>query len=121
MTADYICVIYGYSLRGYEWFWGDCQRFIDGINIGNDNRQDTHVIVSVMGRFKGEERDRMYLIPLINVTQPVIRIRVWLEILVALLKSEGRTNLPQFCDEEGYMLLESSIGSVFQPITEEIQ
>ena len=80
MTADYICVTYGYSLRGYEWFWVDCQRFIDGINIGNDNRQDTHVIVSVMGRFKGEERDRMYLLPLINVTQSVIRIWVWLEI-----------------------------------------
>ena len=63
----------------------------------------------------------MHMLPLINVTQSGIRIWVWLEILVALLKVEGRTNFPEFCDEEGYMLSESSIESVFHPILEEIK
>ena len=45
MTADYICVTYGYSLRGYEGFWVDCQRLIDGIHIGNDDRREPHVIL----------------------------------------------------------------------------
>ena len=74
-----------------------------------------------MGRFKGEDGDRMHLLPLINVTQSGIRIRVWWERLVGLLKTEERTNCPEFCDEEGYMLSSSSIESVFHPILEEIQ
>ena len=60
--------------------------------------------VSVMGGFKGEDRDRMYLLPLINVTHSVIGVRVWLERLVDLLKAGGRTHCPAFFDEEGYML-----------------
>ena len=58
------------------------------------------MIVSVMGIFKGEDGDCMHLLPLINLTQSVIKIRFWLEILVALLKSGRRTNFPEFCDEE---------------------
>ena len=94
MTADYICVTYGYYLRGYERFWVDCQRLIDEIYVGNYDRQEPHVIISVMGRFKGGDRYCIHLIPLINITQSGISIRVWLEILVALLKAEGRTNCP---------------------------
>ena len=101
MTAAYICVIYGYSLRGYEGFWVDFQRLIDGIHIVNDDRREPHVIVSVMGRFKGEDGDCMYLLPLINLTQSEIRIRVWFKRLVDLLKAEVSTNFPEFCDEEG--------------------
>ena len=74
-----------------------------------------------MVRFKGGDGYRMHLLPLIIVTQSIIRIRVWLETLVDLLKSEGRTNFPAFLDEEGYILSASAIESVFYPILEEIQ
>ena len=39
---------------------------------------------------------------------------------MVLLKAEGRTNLPDFFDEEGYMLLASSTEKVFHPIMEEM-
>ena len=108
-------------MQGYKGFWVDYQRIIDGIHIGEYARREPHVIVSVMGIFKGEDGERMHLLPLINVTQSGIRIRVWWERLVGLLKTEERTNCPEFCDEEGYMLSSSSIESVFHPILEEIQ
>ena len=76
------------------------------------------MIVSVMGRFKGEDGYCMYMLPLITVNQSGIIIPVWLERLVYLLKSEGRTNCSYFCDKEGYMLSASSIESVFKPIME---
>ena len=63
----------------------------------------------------------MRLLPLINVTQSEISILVWVEILVGLLRAEGRNNFPEFCDEEGYMLSGISIESVFHPILGEIQ
>ena len=40
------------------------------------------MIVSVMGIFKGGYGDRMHMLPLINVTQSGISIRICLEILV---------------------------------------
>ena len=36
------------------------------------------MIVSVMGVFKGEDGDRMHLLPLINSNQSGIRIMFWL-------------------------------------------
>ena len=39
MTAAYICVTYGYSLRGYEGLWFDFQRLINGIYIENYDRR----------------------------------------------------------------------------------
>ena len=71
--------------------------------------------------FKGEDRDRMHLLPLINATQSGISIRVLLERLVALLKPEGRTKCAALCDEERYMLLSRSIESVLHIILEEIK
>ena len=107
MTEAYICVMYGYSLWGYEGFWVDFQWLIDGIHIKNYDRREPHLIASVMGRFKGEDGDHVNMILLINVTKSGIRIRILLEILVALLKAEGSTNRLEFCDEEGYMLFAS--------------
>ena len=79
-TVAYICVTYSYSLWGYEGFWVDYQRLIDGIHIGKYDRWDPHVILSVMGRFQGGYGDRMHLLLLINVTQSGNRIFIWLEI-----------------------------------------
>ena len=55
-------------------FWIDCQHLIYGIHIGKYDRQEPHVIVSVMEKFKGEYGDRMNLLRLINVIQSGIRI-----------------------------------------------
>ena len=85
MTASYICVTCGYSLRGYEGLCVDSQRLMDGIHLGKYNRREPHVLMTVMGRFKGEDGNRMHLFPLANVTSSGIRIHMWLERLVALL------------------------------------
>ena len=108
-------------MQGYKGFWVDYQRIIDGIHIGEYARREPHVIVSVMGIFKGEDGERIHLLPLINVTQSGIKIQGWLVRLVDLLKIEERNNFPEFCNEEGYILSASSIESVFHPILEEIQ
>ena len=121
MTASYICVTYGYSLRGYEGFWIDSQRLMDGIHLRKHDRREPHVLVAVMGRFKGEDGNILYIFPLVNVTLSGIRICMWLYMLVTLLKEEGKTNCPVFCDMEGYMLSTAAIESVFHPILEEIQ
>ena len=78
------------------------------------------MLVAVMGIFKVEDGDKMHILILVNITLLGIRIRMWLERFVALLKREGKTNCPSFCDMEGYMLSSADIDSVFQTILEEI-
>ena len=63
----------------------------------------------------------MHLLPLVNVTLSGIRIRMWLDRLVALLKEERNTNYPASCDIQGYMVAAADIKSVFHSILEEIQ
>ena len=96
MTAAYTTVTFGYSLRGNEGIWVDAQRLIDNINVGKNDPLAGHVIACLLGRLKGEEGDCMHVFPLASVTRSGIRIRLWLERLVRLLRVEGKTDCPPF-------------------------
>ena len=121
MTAAYIAVTFGYSLRGNEGLWVDAQRLIDNINVGKNDPRASHVIICLLGRFKGEEGDRMHVFPLASVTRTGIRIRLWLERLVRLLRVEDKTNCPAFCDDEGFQLTTSDLEAVMHPILMKLQ
>ena len=62
---------------------------MDGIHLGKHDRKEPRVLVVVMVIFKGEYFNRTHLLPLVNLTSSGIRIRMWLERLVALIKGEG--------------------------------
>ena len=79
------------------------------------------MLVEVMVISKGEYCDRMHILPLANLTLSGISIHMCLERLVSLIKEEGKTNCPTFCDTECYMLSAAAIESVFNPILEVIQ
>ena len=74
MTASYICVTYGYSLRGYDGFWVDLQRLMDRIHLRKHDTREPHVLVVVMGIFKREYGHIMHILPLVNVTLSGISI-----------------------------------------------
>ena len=121
MAASYICVDYGYSLRGHKAFWNNCNRLLRFIHVGKADPRTPHVIVAALERFKGEDGDRMHLFPLVNETCSGVRIHVWLEILAAALRSKGKTLCPDFCDGDSYQLSSGDIKQVFHPILEELQ
>ena len=100
MTTTYVAVIFGHSLRGNEAFWVDTQRLIGNISVDKYDTRANHVIIYLLGKFKGEEGDRMHVFPLASVTHSGIRIRLWLEQLVRLLRVEGKIGCPAFCDED---------------------
>ena len=114
MAGGYIATTFGYSLRGNEGFWVDGDRLKKGLPLGRDctDSNERHVVISLMGRFKGEDGDRMHVVALANVTRSGIRIRWWLEKVAALLREEGLSRCPAFCDQEGYMLSSSDIETI---------
>ena len=121
MTAAYLCVTYCYSLRGNEGLWVDADRLCENIRVGKRDSRCPHILIPLLGRFKGEEGDRMHVIPIANQTRSGINVRLWLERLVSLLKQEGKTNCPAFCDRDSYLLRPSDIEGVIHPILREMQ
>ena len=120
MAGGYMVSTYGYSLRGNEGFWVDADRLVAAIGMGKHSAIP-HVIISLLGRFKSEEGDRMHVFPLASVTRSGIRIRAWLERVVTVLRMEQKHNCPAFCDVDGFALRASDIEAVFHPILADMQ
>jgi hypothetical protein len=121
MAGSYMCIAYGGSLRGCEALWVCGDNLRKHIDVGRDDVVNgSHVVVPLIGKFKGEMGTRMHVIPLANETSSGVKIRWWLERLVDLLREEAMMDCPAFCDSDGYQLRESDIEKVFQPILEEL-
>ena len=121
MAAAYIATTYTYSLRGNEGFWVDGDSLCKHINLGRHARPIPHMVVTLIGFFKTELGERMHTFSLANVTKSGIRVRVWLERVVKILREERKKDCPAFCDEDGYIVTSSQIEEVFHPIIEELQ
>jgi len=124
IVCGYIVVVtFGYSLRGHEGFWMDAGRLCEGIRTGRNPPvgELRHVLVSLLGRFKGEQGTRMHVFPLSDRTSSGIRIRLWLERVVKILLDERKENCLAFCDGEGYQLTERKVEEVIHPVLQEMQ
>lgn len=121
MAAGYVCVAFGYSLRGNEAFWVDADRLIKHIELGREDPNIPHIVVPILGKFKGEDGDRMHLLPIASKSASGIEFRYWIELAATVVKSERKTKCPLFCDRDGYILSSSHIEDVLHPILEELQ
>ena len=104
MAAGYIAVTYAYSLRGNEGFWVDGDSLIKNIQLGKHDSVRPHVVVALLGFFKAEGGERMHAFAIANCTGSGVRVRIWLERIVAILLKERKRGCPAFCDVEGYIL-----------------
>ena len=122
MTGGYMVVTYGYSLRGNEGLWVCGDRLREGIAVGRegDHLSGPHVLVPIIGFFKGEGGTRMHVLPIANETKSGIEARWWLERVVEILNEENNQGCPAFCDKEGYQLREKDLEGVFHPVLEEL-
>ena len=124
MCAGYLAVTYVYGLRGNEGFWVDADRLRGGIDLGRNATEDSlpHVVVSLLGRFKGEDGDRMHVFALAAESGSGIKTRVLLERVVEIHEKERKEECPAFCDEEGFLLTEKFVEEEFlHPILESMQ
>ena len=121
MTAAYIAVTYTFSLRGNEGFWVDGDTLCDHIHLGREDTITPHVVIALLGFFKGESGDRMHVVSAANTTKSGVRVRRWLERVVAILRVEKKRGGPAFCEKEGYILNSQQIAEVMHPFLEELQ
>ena len=121
MVGAYISLTYSYSLRGNEGFWVDGDLLVENIEVGKYDSPIPHVLVPVIGFFKGESGERMHVFSIANNNKSGTRPRIWLERVVKILRAERKVNCPAFCDVEGYMLGSDDIEAVMHPILRNLQ
>jgi hypothetical protein len=120
------CLVIGFcdALRGNEIF------LVEGTNLcrykdRGMNHEIPHVIIPLMGRFKGETGERNVLRVLVLETQSGIQIGKWVRRLVALLEQEQRTDLnhpgPAFCDTQGFVLAYNVMNAWFHEEIQKVQ
>jgi hypothetical protein len=100
-VGAYIVVAFCDSFRGNEVFLTDLfglDKYLRELPAGD------HVIVPLLGRYKGEMHNRYHLTPLAASTNSGIQVRCWLERLVGVWRDIGRTHGPAFGTREREVL-----------------
>jgi hypothetical protein len=98
--AAYSVVAFCGSFRGPEVFLtdlGGLRKYLDETQRLNRD----HVIIPLLGRFKGELNSRYHLAPMAPITDSGLKVQRWLERLVEVREREGRWQGPAFCDAHG--------------------
>lgn len=107
------------ALRGGEVFLVEASELCRKINEGKSHASCPHVVLPLMGRFKGENGERNLMFLLATSTKSGIQIRRWIERLSNLLITENRHRRagPAFCDELGYVYDRGRMnGELFQAL-----
>ena len=124
MSGSSLVIGYCGGLRGGEITLAEATSTCQLINEGTDKATSPHVVVCLMGRFKGETGERNVLLPFASVTTSGIKIRWWIEQLVQVLVLEGRSEGnpgPAFCDKEGFVLPARVFNTAFHASLENVQ
>ena len=117
-AVAYFCTLTAASLRGHESFYMDLAELRNHLPQGKDGRvpiglnQNSvlteemckdlpHMTVCLLGKFKGEIGVDHHLIIIASETISGLRPRWWLEKLVDVCESEGRSFGPAFASADG--------------------
>jgi hypothetical protein len=112
------CLVIGFcdALRGNEIFLVEASHLCQYAKKGREH-QPPHVVIPLMGRFKGETGERNVIRLLAYTTASGIQIGKWVDRLVKILIAEGKDSMetpgPAFCDERGFVLSSSEMNDWF--------
>ena len=93
-----------------------------GINFGKEREvPPAHVVIPLMGKFKGETGISHNLHAVVNETASKLKVRWWLERLNNELIMQVHRNCPARCDEEGNLAQDSQYQETFVHFMTEIK
>jgi hypothetical protein len=88
------------SFRGSEVFLTDLYGLRKLLEETGKYQQD-HLVIPLLGRFKGEQNSRYHLCPMALETSSGLPTQRWVRRLVQVREREGRTHGPAYCDRTG--------------------
>lgn len=99
-VGAYSVIAFCGSFRGPEVFLTDLHGLRKYLTETKELGRD-HVIIPLLGRFKGEMNSRYHLAPLASITDSGLKVQLWVERLVQVREREGRQCGPAFCNRVG--------------------
>ncbi len=117
MAGAYFAITYVDSLRGPEGLLVDLGGLRKNLMKGLDK---DYVIVALLGQVKGEHGEREHLLPTASTTRSGIKVRGWVERVIAVNQVCGRTSGPAFCDDNGVVLRSRDMNEIFHQLLGEI-
>ena len=111
----YFVVCFVASLRGCEGFMVERSDLIRYVSKGKTHRISPHVVVPLLGRFKGETGEKSHLLLMANTTGSGIQVRKWVERMVAVLQQKSLVDVgPAICFGNGDLIPSHLIDSEFK-------
>jgi hypothetical protein len=99
--ACFLVLAFCLGLRGEEVVKMDIAGFLTYFEAGKDHFEHPHVMVPLLGRFKGETGERWHLLPIVWKTRSGIETGVWATRLRESLLERRRLNGFVFSDKKG--------------------
>lgn len=124
ICASAFVILFGGALRGNEVLYLERSELVKRRKDGrSDDSELDHVVVPLMGRFKGESGSRNFMMVLSSVTNSGIEIGRWVDLLSALLEMEGKgvNTGPGLCHEDGSLFNAACLNAELHDVLLEIQ
>ena len=93
----------------------------DPMKVGTDLSQAPHIIIPLLGEFKGELGFQFHLMSLASTTSSGIELRWWMEKLIQVRQEENCTTGPGFGHKDGSVALMREYDEVLQSFLSVIQ
>jgi hypothetical protein len=113
---SYFSCAYAVSLRGTEGLLLD----LAGLRRHWESGMGKFVVITLLGKVKGETSDRAHLLPCVEVTSSKLRMRASLERLIFAKERRGFIDGPAISDENGKALSTRDIDDLMHEILVEI-
>lgn len=108
MAGGYFCICFVLSLRSPEGLMADLEGLVHYFT-----RETENVIIPLLGRFKGEHHAKQHLLLSKGVTGSGIRIRLWMQRVIAVHRSYRRVAGPAFVNSTGQQSTTSEMNELF--------
>ena len=97
----FMLIMYCGSLRGEEVPKCDAAGFNLNSDEGMRHPKLPHVPVCLLGRFKNEQGEHYFMLPVADRTASVLQPGVWVGMLMSKRRKQGRTHGPLFTGLDG--------------------
>ena len=122
LTGTLLITGFVLALRGNECLMVDAGGLINHLDYGRkESTHKEHIVVPLLGKFKGEDGSRLHLMVSVNTTRSGLEVRAWIEYWVSVLKREGRLVGPAFCKPNGELISVRDLECEFHNQLERIQ
>jgi hypothetical protein len=115
MAGAYFCICFVLSFRSPEGLMAD----LKGLLKHRDPESDK-VVVPLLGRFNGEHHAKQHLLISCATTGSGIRVKLWLDRVIAVHTSRRRSSGPAFEDGAGYQSSTADMNALFLEVLSDV-